>query len=85
MISINEIEGLVGDGFVDPRQLEDTLAIIKEFVQPTDLKVIDRQENDKIRQAMQRILQSKDKNSHNPMYLASKTGSAAVVALLKRL
>lgn len=34
---------------------------------------------------MSKILQSKDKNGHNPMYLASKTGSAAIVALLKRL
>jgi len=34
---------------------------------------------------MQRILTSKDKDGHNPMYLASKTGSAAIVAFLKKL
>lgn len=75
----------MGDGFVDPRQLEDALGIIKEFVQPAELKVIDKEANDKVRQVMQSVLLAKDKNSHNPIYLASKTGSAAIVALLKRL
>lgn len=34
---------------------------------------------------MSRILQAKDKDNHTPLYLASKTGSAAIVALLKKV
>jgi len=34
---------------------------------------------------MNKILSAKDKDSHNPIYLASKTGSSTIVALLKKL
>ncbi len=34
---------------------------------------------------MNSILKAKDKDSHTPIYLASKTGSASIVALLKKL
>lgn len=57
---------------------------MKDFIQTNDLKTIDKEEFEKIKQTMNKILQAKDKNGHTPMYLASKTGSAAIVALLKR-
>jgi hypothetical protein len=34
---------------------------------------------------MIKILQAKDKDNHNPIYLASKTGSSTIVALLKKI
>ena len=34
---------------------------------------------------MCKILQAKDKDSHTPIYLASKTGSASIVSLLKKI
>ena len=84
MMAINEISGLLVQSFIDPRQIEDVLTIMKDFIQTNDLKTIDKEEFEKIKQTMNKILQAKDKNGHTPMYLASKTGSAAIVALLKR-
>lgn len=84
-MAINEISGLLVQNFIDPRQIEDVLTIMKDFIQTNDLKTIDREEGEKIKQTMNKILQAKDKNGHTPMYLASKTGSSAIVALLKRL
>ncbi len=34
---------------------------------------------------MEKILEARDKDGHNAIYLASKTGSAAIVSLLKKL
>ena len=83
-MAINEISGLLVQNFIDPRQIEDVLTIMNDFIQTNDLKSIDREEGEKIKQTMNKISQAKDKNGHTPMYLASKTGSAAIVALLKR-
>lgn len=83
-MATNEIAGLLVQDFIDPRQIEDLLTIMKDFIQPNDLRIIDKDEGQKIKLAMKKILQAKDKNGYNPIYLASKTGSAAIVALLKR-
>ena len=85
MMAINEIGGLLVQNFIDPRQIEDVLTIMKDFIHTNDLKNIDREQGEKIKQTMNKILQAKDKNGHTSMYLASKTGSTAIVALLKRL
>ncbi len=83
-LSLNEISPLV-DGYYDPRQVEDALSIEKEFVDVNQLKNISVEVNEKIKSYMEKILEARDKDGHNAIYLASKTGSSAIVSLLKKL
>lgn len=48
MFGMNQVSPLV-DGYTDPRQLEDALEIMKDFILPNDLRVIDQEENKKIK------------------------------------
>jgi hypothetical protein len=84
LMHLNEVSLLVKD-FTDPRQLEDVLSTVQDFIRPETLKQIVTEEHDKIKNGVNRILSAKDKDSHNAIYLASKTGSASIVALLKKL
>jgi hypothetical protein len=43
-MSLNEVSPLV-ENFTDPRQLQDTLSIIKEFILPATLKNITHEES----------------------------------------
>lgn len=49
MMALSEVGALIGQEFTDPRQLGDVLTIMKDFIKSNDIKIIEKEEGEKIK------------------------------------
>lgn len=70
---------------IDPRSFQDTIALIEEFILPERLSSIKKTISKKVEEEIEIILASKDKDGHNPLFLASKDGCTAMINLISKL